>query len=72
MVSDMKDNFVVIPEPKITVQEDMPGVFLMDPCNGHDLYEISADKLQHLFSTEALSSVEYVVYCLERVRKVRT
>lgn len=51
----------------------IPEVFRLERLKGHDLNEITIEQLQHLFSeptTDRLTSVEYVQYCLERIRKV--
>jgi hypothetical protein len=64
-------DFVLVPQSKMSSQGEMPEPFRMELCCGHDLQEISVDRLQHLFSTEALSSVDYTKFCLERIRKVR-
>jgi amidase len=71
MMPESGQGYILIPESKMSSQGEMPDVFHLEACRGHDLFEISADKLQHLFSTEALSSVEYVTFCLERIRKVQ-
>ncbi|KIX05563.1 uncharacterized protein Z518_06435 [Rhinocladiella mackenziei CBS 650.93] len=51
-------------------QKELPEIFRLPTCNGHDLYEVSVDELQHLLSSGALSSVEYVKFCLARVQKI--
>ncbi|KAH0848924.1 hypothetical protein AYO21_08744 [Fonsecaea monophora] len=63
------DGFVVLSKPTGSSQDELPEVFRLPLYNGLDLYEVSVDELQHLYSTEALSSVEYVKFCLERVQK---
>ncbi|OQU98275.1 hypothetical protein CLAIMM_04084 [Cladophialophora immunda] len=63
------DDFVVLSKRARSSQDEMPEVFRLPRCNGLDLYEVSVDELQHLYSTGALSSVDYVKFCLERVQK---
>ncbi|KIX96203.1 uncharacterized protein Z520_07981 [Fonsecaea multimorphosa CBS 102226] len=65
------DDFVLLSKSAGASQDELPEAFQLPLCNGLDLYEVSVDELQHLFSTGALSSVEYVKFCLERVRKVK-
>lgn len=62
-----EESFVVVDEPTKPSQEDAPDIFRMS----EELYEISADQLQHLFSSGSLTSIEYTTFCLERIQKVR-
>ncbi|OAP55301.1 hypothetical protein AYL99_10274 [Fonsecaea erecta] len=64
------DDFVVLSKPVKSSQEELPEAFRLSLCNGLDLYEVSVDELQHLYSTGALSSIDYVKFCLQRVQKV--
>jgi amidase len=50
----------------------MPEIFRLPLCNGLDVHEISVDELQHHYATGALSSQEYVSFCLDRIQKVTT
>lgn len=63
---EQDEPFVVIHEQTKPSQRDIPEVFRMS----EDLYEISADELQHLLSSGSLTSVDYTHVCLERIRKV--
>jgi hypothetical protein len=63
-------DFVVISESQKALQNEMPEVFRLPSCSGHNLYEISVDELQHLFTTGDLTSVQYVQFCLDRVQRV--
>lgn len=66
------DDIVLIPSPSDASQSvAMPDVFRMKPCNNLNLHEISVDELQFHYSSGALSAVEYVTYCLDRIQKVR-
>ncbi|KAL1310757.1 hypothetical protein AAFC00_001009 [Neodothiora populina] len=67
---EREESFVVIDEKQPESQDDVPEVFRMPTCDDHDLYEISVDELQHLFSSSSLTAVEYVRFCLERIRRV--
>lgn len=53
-------------------QDDIPDAFRLPPCDGNDVYELSADELQHLLSSGTMTSVSYVRHCLERIRRVST
>lgn len=65
------DDFVLLPDPPRTSQDEFPEIFRLLLCNGYDLYEASIDQLQHLFSSGALSAAHYVQFCLDRVQKVK-
>lgn len=64
------NDYVMVAEPQIAAQDELPDVFRLPSCNGHNLYEITVDELQHLFSSGALTSVQYVQFCLDRVQRV--
>lgn len=64
------DYFVVVDEKAPASQDDLPEIFRLPDCRDHNLYEITVDELQHLFSSEALTSVDYTKFCLERIQKV--
>lgn len=51
-------------------QDGVPRVFRLERFKKLDLYEITVDQLQHLFSEGRLTSVEYVRSCLNRIQKV--
>lgn len=51
-------------------QQDVPEIFRLEELNGLNLYEVSIAELQEYFSKGQLTSVEYVNFCLDRVRKV--
>lgn len=67
---DTDDSFVVVDERLPVSQDDLPAIFRLPDCEDHNLYEITVDELQHLFSSESLTSVKYTKFCLERIRKV--
>lgn len=71
--SALVDNtdFVIVPERTPQMQDHLPEVFKLHACNGHDMYEISIDELQHLLTSGDLTSLQYVAFCLERIRRVR-
>lgn len=50
--------------------DEMPVQFLLDNLNGHDLYEATVADLRHHLLAGSFTSVEYVKFCLERIRKV--
>ena len=51
-------------------QPEAPDAFYLPPYNGIDLFEISVDELQGLFSYGVLSSLQYTQICLDRIQKV--
>lgn len=53
-----------------TAQDGVPPVFRLGTLKSLDLYEVTVNKLQHLLSSGRITSVEYVVFCLERIHKV--
>ncbi len=56
------------------VLDTIPEVFHLGRLKGHDLNEITIEQLQRLLSedsTERLTSVEYVKFCLDRIGMVR-
>jgi amidase len=65
------DGFVVVPSHRTQSQGDIPDVFQLPAFRGIDLFEISIDELQHLFSSGSLTSWEYTRVCLKRIQKVR-
>ena len=70
MGSDWDDIYFMVSDRKRPDQKDIPDVFHVPQCDGNDVYELSADELQHLLSTEAMTSVSLVKHCLERIRRV--
>lgn len=69
-VDNADNDTVLIPSPSDASQSAMPDVFRMNPCNNLNLHEISVDELQFHYASGALSAVEYVRYCLDRIQKV--
>ena len=67
---EVDDTFVLVPEKETMSQEEIPPIFRMPKCGDHDLFEITVDELQHLFSIGDLTSVDYVKFCLQRIQKV--
>ena len=51
-------------------QQGVPTVFRVPPLGLLDIYEITVEALQRNMSEGNLTSVNYVTYCLERIRKV--
>lgn len=67
---DSDGSFIMVPETSSTTQDGMPSVFHMPKCGHHNLYEITVDELQHLFSSRSLTSAEYIKFCLARIQQV--
>lgn len=65
------DVYFMVSEKRRASQGDIPDVFHVPQCDGNDVFELSADELQHLLSTNAMTSVSFVKHCLERIRRVR-
>ncbi|KIW09981.1 hypothetical protein PV08_11757 [Exophiala spinifera] len=63
-------DFVMISETQSAAENDMPEIFRLPACQGHNLYEISVDELQHLFTSGSLSSADYVQFCLDRIQRI--
>ncbi|KAK4934876.1 hypothetical protein LTR10_023972 [Elasticomyces elasticus] len=63
-------DYVMVAKSRTPAQDEMPEVFRLPSFKGHNLYEITVDELQHLFSSGALTSVQYVQFCLDRVQRV--
>ena len=61
--------YIVSPNDRAT-EDDIPNVFQVPQCDGNDVFELSADELQHLLSTGLMTSVSFVKHCLERIRMV--
>ena len=51
-------------------QQDVPHRFRLEELKGLDLYESSVQEIQQHFSAGRLTSVEYVKFCLQRIRNV--
>lgn len=70
MGSDWDDVFFMVSDRKRSDQEGIPDVFHVPQCDGNDVYELSADEIQHLLSTTTMTSVSLIKHCLERIRRV--
>ena len=53
-------------------QHNVPEVFRLATLKSVDLYEVTVEDLQHHMSIGTITSVDYVTYCLERIRTVCT
>jgi hypothetical protein len=51
-------------------QATVPEVFRLETLDSLNVFEITVDRLQYFYA-RGLTSVEYVKFCLERIRKVR-
>ena len=63
------DDFVLVNLGRKT-QPHMPPIFRLPNLKGHDLFEITVDKLQHLYSSGAFSAIEYTQFCLDRIQRI--
>ena len=52
------------------LKEELSPQFQLGKLNGQEVYEATIDELQHHLSNRNFTSVEYVGFCLDRVRKV--
>ena len=52
-------------------QADIPLPFRLEPLKSVSVYETSVAELQLQYENGTFTAVEYVQYCLERIRKVR-
>lgn len=57
------------PHKKPPMEDGVSDLFITGSLNDHPLYEITVDSLQRLMSESHLTAVEYVQFCLERIRK---
>ena len=51
-------------------QPNMPEVFHLPKLKGYDVFEISVDEIQHLYSSYAFTSSDYTRFCLNRIQAV--
>ncbi|KAL9601997.1 MAG: hypothetical protein Q9179_002689 [Wetmoreana sp. 5 TL-2023] len=51
-------------------QKAVPDIFQLGRLKDQDLYEITVDQLQRLFSEGSLTSLKYVEFCLRRIRTI--
>lgn len=62
--------FYIVPPSARATEDNVPDVFRVPQCDGNDVFELSADELQHFLSTGLMTSVSFVKHCLERIRRV--
>ena len=67
--SDEADDYVLVDTTPRT-KGFIPAIFHLPNLNGYDLFEITVDELQRLYSAKAFSSEEYTQFCLDRVQAV--
>lgn len=63
------DDFTLV-KRKPKQQHDIPGIFHLPRLKGHDLFEISVDELQSLYTSGAFSAEDYTQFCLTRIQAV--
>ena len=51
-------------------QQDVPQVFRVEALKSLDLYEVTIDDLRQYLADGRLTSVDYVDFCLQRIRRV--
>jgi len=51
-------------------QDNVPKIFRLPALKSIDLYEVTVEDLQHHMSHGKINAVDYVTYCLERIRVV--
>ena len=51
-------------------QDRVPDVFRIGLYNDIDFFEVSIECIQNFFSSGYLTSVQYTVFCLERIQRV--
>jgi len=54
----------------LSQQHNVPEIFRLPALKSIDLYEVTVEDLQHHMSHGKLTAVDYVTYCLERIRVV--
>ena len=65
----MDDEYVIVDDMS-RQQPDVPPVFHLPRLNGHDVFEVSVNELQHYFSSGAFSSEEYTRFCFDRIQAI--
>ncbi len=53
-------------------EDNVPEVFRLRPFKSLNLYEVAVEELQLYMSNGDMTSVDYVMYCLERIHAVRS
>ena len=51
-------------------QQSKPNLFCLEKLKGFDMYESSVGQIQQYFSQGHFTAVDYVKFCLERIRVV--
>ena len=51
-------------------QQNIPHLFYLEKLKGFDLYESSVGQIQQYLSQGHFTSIDYVKFCLERIRVV--
>ena len=64
-----EQDFIMVTTERWT-QPEMPSIFHLQTLKGHDLFEITVDELQHLYSSKAFTSREYTQFCLDRIQAI--
>ena len=54
--------------PQRAPQPTVPAAFHIPQLNGHDVFELPVDELQHLYTSKSFSVSEYVQFCLDRIQ----
>jgi hypothetical protein len=62
------EEFLLVHGYKPPSQPEMPSVFRIPKLKGHDLFEVTVDEIQHLYSSEAFTAEEYVQFCLDQIQ----
>jgi amidase len=63
------DDFLLI-NPQRARQPEIPMKFHLPRLRDVDIFEITVDELQHLYSSEAFTAEEYTQFCLDRIQAV--
>ena len=61
--------FVMLQDKQVS-QPAVPRAFHLPRLNGHDMFEITVDEVQHLYSSHAFTAVDYTGFCLDRIQSV--
>jgi amidase len=65
---DITEEFLLLEGNKPPSQPDMPSIFRLPKLKGHDLFEVTVDEIQHLYSAGAFTAEEYVQFCLGQIQ----
>lgn len=64
-----EEAFVMLQDKQLS-PPTVPRAFHLPRLKGHDIFEITVDEVQHLYSSHAFTAVDYTEFCLDRIQSV--